>query len=47
MATGIPLSVNPFAKAITKGVLPVPPTVMFPTLMTGQGMVFVFKSSRE
>jgi hypothetical protein len=47
MATGIPLSIKAFASVITKGVLPVPPTVMFPTLMTGQEIVFVFKSPRE
>jgi hypothetical protein len=47
MATEIPLPINPFANVMTKGVLPVPPTVMFPTLMTGQGSVFVFNSSRE
>jgi hypothetical protein len=46
MATGIPLSLKAFASVITKGVLPVPPTEMFPTLMTGQGSVFVFNSSR-
>jgi hypothetical protein len=44
MATEIPLSVNPFAKDITKGVFPVPPAVMFPTLMTGQGSVFGFSN---
>jgi hypothetical protein len=44
MATGIPLPVKHFANAITKGVLPVPPTVMFPTLMTGQGSVLVFNN---
>ena len=36
-ATGIPCFVRPLTRAITKGVFPVPPTVMFPTLITGQG----------
>ena len=44
MATEVPLSINPFAKAITRGVLPVPPTVIFPTLMTGQGRDFVLNN---
>ena len=43
MATGIPLSINPFANAITKGVFPVPPTVILPTLMTGQGRRLCFQ----
>jgi len=47
MAIEIPLSINPLAKAITKGVFPVPPTVILPTLMTGHGRVFVLNSLRE
>jgi hypothetical protein len=47
MATEIPLPIKTFANVITKGVLPVPPTVIFPTLITGQGIVFVFKTPTE
>jgi len=40
IAVRIPLFANPLANAMTSGVFPVPPTVMLPTLMTGQGRRF-------